>query len=286
MKVTNKYNLPAPMVAAIKNEQYVKRGDISVTKMIDSPQISKLFKEHYNEIEEDVIDKVWALFGTSVHSVIERADEGNEDYLSEVPLEMECNDWTLTGTADLYDKKSKTLYDFKVTSAWKAMAKEPDSHWSWEAQLNTYAYMLRLKGYEVEKLRIIAILKDWNKREADRNFETGKYPQKQVAEIALTMYSQEGMEKYINKRIKLHQGVLNGEIEPHCSDRDRWSSKDTFAVMKTGGKRAKKVFDNEKEANDYLKIDGDFVETRKGEPRRCKDYCSVSQWCEQYNSSK
>ena len=70
---TNKHELPEPLYKAICNDQYVKRGDISVTTLIDSPRINALRKKHWEEIEEDAMDSIWSLFGSSVHHIIERA---------------------------------------------------------------------------------------------------------------------------------------------------------------------------------------------------------------------
>jgi len=168
MKLTNNYNLPEPLYKAIANDTYERRGWISTTQLIAAPQIRYLRKKHWKDIEEDAIDLVWALFGQATHSIIERASEGNDNYEAEVKLEMEVLGKVLSGTADLYDKKNKTLYDFKVTSVWALTLN--DDHWEWEAQTNAYAHMLRAIGKPVEKISIVAILKDWKQSEADKNY--------------------------------------------------------------------------------------------------------------------
>jgi hypothetical protein len=343
MKLTNKKHLPEPLFKAISNDQYVKRGDISVTSLIGSPKINALRKVHYDEIEEDAIDNVWSLLGSSVHHIIERAngsiaidkaetqvktleailDSGalssQEDiatidamlqdrnakleqmrvggrYISEYPFEFDFNGFVVTGTADLYDKETKTLYDFKVTSAWKA--KGDSDNWEWAAQLNCYAYMLRLKGYEVDSIRIIAILKDWNKREAkaDANNTNGNgYPQKQCVEIAIPVYSQEGMHNYILRQVDKHRNAIalaDGGQEnqlPDCTEKERWQTPTTYAIKKIGGKRAIRVLPTLDEATQYLTNNGlseasHEIETRIGTSNRCKDFCPVFQWCIQKDS--
>tara|TARA_R110002020_G_scaffold220785_2_gene428778 strand:- start:39238 stop:40107 length:870 start_codon:yes stop_codon:yes gene_type:complete len=286
MKWTNNYNLPEPLVKAVVNDKYSKTGWISTTQLIDSPQVRQLKYEHRDEIEEDVVDAIWALFGSATHSIIERAAENCEDYLSEIPLEIEVLGKALSGTADLYDKKSKTLYDFKVTSVWNLVLN--DDHWQWEAQLNTYAYMLREAGYEVDNIKIIAILKDWKKSEVERNYSTGKYPPKQIGEVDIKMYSQKAMLKYIEKRMQLHLDAVDGKIL-ECNERERWARPSTYAIKDPSKKRALKVCNSEKEAEEHRifltekkGVKNLIIEVRRGTNARCEGFCPVSRFCEQY----
>lgn len=284
---TNNYNLPEPLYRAICNDTYVKRGDISVTQLIDSPRVRQLKGKHYDEIQEDAIDMVWALFGSATHSIIERAVVDSDRYLSEVQLQMDHLGKILSGTADLYDKETKTLYDFKVTSVWAVTLK--NDFWQWEAQLNTYAYMLRLIGYEVETIRIVAILKDWKQGEADRNYSTGKYPSKQISEVALAVYSQKAMSKYIDRRMKAHFEIDYDNL-PECNEKERWAKPSTYAVKDPTKKRALKVCSSQKEAEDYIKQigrEGDLIiELRQGKDTRCEGYCSVAPFCSQFKDKK
>ena len=71
---------------------------------------------------------------------------------------------------------------------------------------------------------------------------------------------------------------------PMCSEEDRWYTGDKFAVMKNGRKTALRVFDNEEEANTYMAENGgDYIEQRKGEDRKCKDYCLCCHFCKYWN---
>ena len=82
--------------------------------------------------------------------------------------------------------------------------------------------MLRAIGYEVKSIKIIAILKDWKQSEAERNFSTGKYPPKQIAEVDIPIYSSNAMEKYINRKMSAHIEALDKGILPDCNERERW----------------------------------------------------------------
>ena len=85
MKVTNKYNLPQTIVNVLNRPTYTKgKAHLSVTEALSSPRIVQLRKRHWDELEEDVADKVWAIFGTAIHSVLEQGKEnhhlGLQDY--------------------------------------------------------------------------------------------------------------------------------------------------------------------------------------------------------------
>lgn len=72
-QITNVKGLPQPVVDAIKYDTYKVGGDISVTTLIDAPQIRILKRAHRHQITEDVSEMLWALMGTCVHMVLERA---------------------------------------------------------------------------------------------------------------------------------------------------------------------------------------------------------------------
>lgn len=69
--VTNKYNLPQPLVDATIFDPHKSPGDISVTTLIDAPKPARL-KAHF-DFEEDVVDRAWAMFGQAAHNIAERA---------------------------------------------------------------------------------------------------------------------------------------------------------------------------------------------------------------------
>ena len=59
--ITNKHGLPEALVRAVRNDPYTGGGDISVTKLIDSPQRRQLWRQHEADIEEDVSERIWSL---------------------------------------------------------------------------------------------------------------------------------------------------------------------------------------------------------------------------------
>src|SRR5258708_5804844 len=71
--ITNNYNLPQPLVEAIKADSYEVSGDISTTTLINSPRIRMLKKMYGRELEEDVSGYLWAIMGTCIHNILERS---------------------------------------------------------------------------------------------------------------------------------------------------------------------------------------------------------------------
>lgn len=74
MIITNKFNLPKPLVDAVSFDAHRTHGQISVTGLIDSPQIFYLKKKHGHEVAQDVSGMIFSLFGTAIHAILERAN--------------------------------------------------------------------------------------------------------------------------------------------------------------------------------------------------------------------
>jgi hypothetical protein len=270
MNLTNVYELPEALVRAIKNDPYTGGGDISVTKLIDSPQVRVLRKQYGHAVVEDVSDRIWSLLGQAVHTILERA--GDEQHVKvEERLYAEVLGWKVSGQYDRMDLHGTTLDDYKVTSTYAIEGKI-----EWERQLNCLRWLAVRNGYKVERLRIVAILKDWKKAKAkiDPN-----YPQVPVAVINIPVWDLAEAALYVEERVAIHQAADAGEVA-ECTDEERWYSGTKFALMKKGGKRAIKLYERKEDIDDIP--DGTFVEERPGVYRRCADYCEVADFCEQH----
>ena len=71
MKITNKLNLPQPFVDAVTREYQYKDKQYSVTAILKDVREILLTRRHNDEIEQDVADMIWLIFGTAVHKVLE-----------------------------------------------------------------------------------------------------------------------------------------------------------------------------------------------------------------------
>ncbi len=275
MHLTNTYNLPDAILQAVKNDPYKGGGDISVTKLIDSPQRRQLISKFKASIVEDVSDRVWALLGQAVHTILERA---NKSDIVEERLYAEVNGWQLSGQFDRIDLHGTTLDDYKVTGAYKVMAGDV-ADWTW--QLNILRWLAIQNGYKVDGLRIVAILRDWKKSESKRK---ANYPIAPIVSIDIEVLPDDVIYQYICQRVSLHQKASAGE-KVLCTDDERWYEGTKWALMKKGGKRAIRVYENKDDIESPV-ADGLFIEERKGGYKRCAEYCEVAPFCSQYQADR
>lgn len=270
-RLTNKLGLPQPIVDAISNDDYTKgEADISCTELIDSALIRRLRKHYASKIEQDAADLIWALFGQSMHTILERA---GKDGLRELRLYMTVAGRVLSGKFDHLALLGAKLSDYKVTSVWSVIYGKS----SWELQLNVLAELLVQNGYPCEALQIVAILRDWQKSRAG---EDG-YPVQQVVTIPVPLWPQADRLAYIGTRMAEHFE----NRKPRCTDEERWARPGAVAVMKGQNKRALRLFSTTLEAATYMDEHPDKaklrIDHRPAKYVRCEDYCDVAQWCPQ-----
>jgi hypothetical protein len=291
MKITNNHNLPDAFLNFARDDKYSRgKADISVTTLIDGPRIRLMKDLHSEELETDVVDMIWALFGTAVHHVLESANDPANVQVEE-RLYADVANWTLSGALDhqeVLPDGTIQITDYKVTSAWSVILGKVE----WERQQNCYAWLVEnsLAGAnrqkKVSKLRICAILRDWQRRRAQFDKE---YPQSPIVIVDLPLWSEKEREDYIYDRIDVHQSAqmeydLYDKV-PLCSDADQWAKPNQWAVKEKGKKRALKLWDSEEDANEHVassdkKLE---IEFRKGDKTRCEgNYCNVAEFCEQF----
>lgn len=288
MKITNKHNLPEPIVKALSHDSYDKgNSNRSITQLIDAPRISILAKEHDDKIEKDVSEMLWSVFGNSVHSMFEKGADSVQD-ISEERLFVECEGWTISGAIDLQtvDYGGIAISDYKCTSVWSVIFGKVE----WEKQLNGYAWLVRhAKGKTVTRLQIVAVLRDWNWRDAKNR--PSDYPQAPLVIVDVPLWTNEKQDEYFTGRVKLHQSaeysnLTNGTL-PDCSAEERWEKKPSYAVKNGTNKRAVRVLQSEEEAEKFIRQRGlskkHWVEKREGESTRCEqNYCNVADYCDQF----
>jgi hypothetical protein len=285
MIITNKYNLPATFVNVVERPTYTKgKAHMSVTELLSSPQIVQLKARYSEQIEVDVTDMIWSIFGSAVHYVLEQGKDAN--HIVEQRLHADIDGWHISGAIDLQivSDEGIEINDYKTVSVWAVMNEKPE----WEQQLNIYAWLVEMvKKAPITKIKIVAILKDWKGMEAETR---NNYPAKQVVTIDIPIWSMEQREAFIKDRIHLHSEALfandTNEPLPECTPSECWEKPTTYAVKKEGGVRAKSVHANLDEAEDALLTAGKgyLMEVREGERTRCAKYCEVAPWCQQYKT--
>lgn len=277
MILTNHLNLPEQIVNAVKKDDYNNNGTYSATTLLKDPKEIILFNRHKDEITEDVSEHVYSLLGTSVHYILEKAEEG-ENQFKEERLYYKFGDDTISGKFDFYDMEEEMLGDYKVTTVYKYLLGDNEHY---RFQLLTYAYLLRKNGFPCKGGRIYQIFRDWQRSKA--KFDKS-YPQKPVNVITFRFYDKDFtyIENEIQQRlanIHKYEDFADDEI-PICSKENRWATDDKFAVMKKGRKSAMRVLNSKKEAEEWMKNNGgEFIQERPAESRKCVDYCSCCEFC-------
>jgi len=282
--ITNNQNLPLPIYKAILNDAYKQVGDITTTSLIKPIRARILEKRHDNEIKADASDMIYALLGQTLHAILERAGESVDWYIVEERYAVKIAGWVLTGqmdSAQVFFPALSTLYDYKLTSYWVEIF---GSKTEYEQQCNINRYLMeRNTQYRITNAEIIAIYRDWSKRQAARNKD---YPQKQVKAFPQKLWSIQDTHGWIENRIKEIQRCENlpDDKLPYCTEQERWAKPTKYAVMKKGRKPALRVLDSEDKAQKMAqdKGKGCYVEIRPSESVRCMDYCYVAPFCNQW----
>lgn len=252
-------------------------SDYTVTQLLNPPRIAILKKRHWNKIEEAASSRIWSVFGSAIHYMIER--HSTDASLTEQRYFMHINNRNVSGQIDCYN--DGVLSDYKVTSAWSIVHGSKTEDWT--MQLNMCALLMEEAGYTVHTLQITALLKDWDKHKAkiDRS-----YPQCAMVVIPIMRMKNDQIKTWMQQRVcqfDVNDLLMDDLLEP-CSSEEMWESPSKYAVMKEGRKSAVRLFDDPQNAETFLKEKGKdhYVQIRLGDRRRCSEYCPVNKFCSQF----
>lgn len=277
--LTNRLGLPRSIENAVRRDPY-HRGNahISVTGLISPARKRALEIRHSNELTEDVAERIWSLMGQIAHGILERADDAA---WCEERLYIERHGWRISGQFDRYLlEQDGLLQDYKLTTTFSV---KNGSKTEWDAQENIYALMLREHGYRVDRLEVVAILRDWQKAKSRHSPE---YPQTPAMIIPVALWPNEQVETYIKARLIAH-GKAQHEL-PECTPDERWERPDVWALRKSGSRRAISLHASQEDAEHALvatvtahpKIKYE-IEERPAQQIRCADYCPALIACDQ-----
>ena len=249
MKITNSLGLPVAVYESLAKREYSNDGaDISVTELIDSPRVRVLKKQNADKIEFEAETLLASFLGTAFHKAIE---SGTKTGTSERRLFIEVAGWKLSGGMDHYHEG--TLTDYKTATCFKVQLNDGPAGRveDWENQLNVYAHILRSNGHPVNKLMLFCLFKDWNRRSLATATKSGK------------IFVPGVRDGYPDKTWVHYEIPL-------------WSESQAEDYVQS---RVKMHQDAERELPLCT-----AKEIWNG--NRCKSYCNVSQFCEQYNRAK
>ena len=282
MKITNRLNLPDGFVNAVSTERHNEPYSLSATTLLQGVKQIILTDRYWETLEDDVSDRIWAIFGSAVHSLLEI--EGEHDF-AEQKMAWQVGDITVTGTIDNYDMEHGIICDYKTASVNKVRFNDFNE---WHLQGMIYAWLLKKNGFETRRCRFVALLKDHSKTEAVRDSQYPKDPV-YIYEFPVTALGLFKIGMFIKSKVDeyLRCTALDDDAIPPCSPEERWARPPKFAVMKTGAKRAVRLFDRQDEAVQLAdtKGAGYYVEFRQGESIRCQSYCLCRRFCSFYREN-
>jgi hypothetical protein len=256
-------SFPSPFLRAMQNNVYTK-GDsqFSVTQLIGPPQRTWLATLH--EKQETPYSSFAAFLGTAMHAVLEANVDPSQGEIAEERMFATICGAKVSGQLDHLEKK--TLFDYKTTrGAQDAM--KPDHR----TQVNANGYLATLNGHEVEHVAIVYIQMDWSYMQSSLN---PLYPQSPY-KIFVEDYDQQSAIDFFNRAIPEHLAALEGKPR-ECTRDEKWQKDDSYALMKTGAKRASKVCSTRAEAESLIKP-GQFIQERPGERTFCSSFCGFNQ---------
>jgi hypothetical protein len=289
MRLTNEFGMPDTILNVIARPEYNKgKSNMSVTELLNSPRIVQLKRKHWDDLTEDASSMVWSIFGTAIHKVLEHGKGDN--HIVEERIHVELDGMHISGAIDLQEVEPDGIIvsDYKTTSAWAAMQEKQD----WHNQLNSYAYLVETaKKVPVKKLQIVAIVRDWNRRDAATR---EGYPKAPIVVIDIPLWPFADREAYVRSRISLHGDALfemetDGDM-PECTPEEMWERPTVYALKKDGNVRAKSVHETREAAETALtaatekakKGEKFLIEVREGDRIRCSGFCQVAGMCSQY----
>ena len=305
---TNIHNLPEELASALTENRYSK-GDAtySVTELLQPVQLWRLSKLYPESIKIDVSERIWAVFGSAVHKILSEQETGA---VLEQRLKVQLSkDISLSGQIDVMKLQDDKLIinDYKVTSVYKYRAQDYDD---WTFQLNVYNYLAQMNlpsTYDKVELNIVAILRDWSHKEANKEnqYDNGHnllpYPPIQVQVIQIPVWDDlKTLTEILNKIKKFEEvkNILYLDNLPPCTDEERWKrGYDYYAVYNPAKDNVYRKFEITPERSEYeaeqeaikvlstMKATGYEIKRFEAEPMRCRYFCPVRDICPQNQGS-
>lgn len=282
---TNKFSLPDRVCKVIDGLNPPRPAPtnevIHVTDLLLPANARRLCVENYDKIVRDYSDWLISCQGDAIHEAFKKYLGEEPGHLAELKLEKKFGSVLLVGTCDLFLSYEKHLCDLKQTAVWSPGYKIPD----YTIQTNCYAHMLRSKGYEVDKISIDVIYRNWKLKDMGWNKDYPKYP---YEEINIEVWDDDKVKQFIEDQIE----YLLMCKEP-CSRADKWQK---YAAMRSVNGKEKqnpdKNFDDRAEAEKWIESWTPAASCLKSAPKgkvtwrlsdtpplNCLNYCPARSVC-------
>jgi len=327
MRLTNHFNMPEVLVSLAKKELVPRDIDKPLVVHVSdlpTPTRMKVLRDRYgntNRFVRDVSEILSTLPGSGVHEMLEKVDGLAYKSQHEVNLKKEFKIngkvYTLSGTFDHFNVDKNIMWDWKTAKT--AMFTLLNTKEDYIKQMNVYRYLQKeLNNIDIDEMYLGYIFLDYAKARAvsmhtdilqadglpnDKGIEMfknepiegqlgrRKTPASQFYTYKVPMIPLKEVEAYIVQSIECidkYRDVPDDKL-PMCTDKDRWYRSGGFAVHKKGLKRARRILNTRKEAEEYIAaqfIKTDlYIEERAGVDLRCLQWCQVgkSGLCSYYN---
>lgn len=294
---------PKAMVEALKafdSDYDPGLSDFTPSSLSQSPYMRGLLKQYDDKIIIDPRQRTWALFGSAMHLLLERAKDNSihELRIYQDIIGRDGKTYKIGMQMDHLMVEDGILTDYKATSVFKFLMDHNGTYKDapdWETQLNIGAWILRSGAYyekdgelrkfkplKLKKIQILGFLKDWHRAEYERNKEG--YPEWPQAMREFPIWDDEEVETHLRDRIEKH---TQKDPDP-CSSEDMWVRGDSYGVFRGNNKRATKSFKIKKIAEDFAESKGQEYKVvyRQGERIRCEHWCEASKFCPIFKSYK
>lgn len=293
-RLTNKLNLPQPIVEAVLNDSYSAGGsDFSATSLLMPARMKQLVRMHPEECVEDVADILYRLQGQAVHTILERAAKSldPDEYIVErrffSDYIVDGQTYKISAQIDLFENKKFLLQDYKTSSVAALSRGLKEEH---RLQVNLQAELMRREGHQVERAEVVGIFRDWS---AERAANDPDYPQTPVVVLEVPLMPPQEVDEWVVSRVKTHTAAGQASFQdllPQCTDEETWArvEDDGYSVTKRGNTRASVIVSTQAEADDYISSrqkDQFDIELRLGAAARCKRHCPARFVCDQWRLS-
>lgn len=300
LTLTNKLNLPRPIVIALENDEYTPgHGDYTATGLLQPARMRRLVQLYPDQCVEDAASMTPILFGKAVHYILEKAAEEleAEGFIVERrfygDFVVNGKNFVVSAQIDLYDRDQQLLQDYKTSSVWSLSHGLKEEHLY---QVSLQAELMLRDGINTTKAQIVGIFKDWSGERADAALEAGdpsRYPQEPATKIDVPLLSSDDVAAWVHLRVTAHEAAKKATTQaelPLCTEEETWvrTEDDEFAVVKPGNQKATKVFGARELAEAYIAEhpnEGYVIEARLGKAVRCNRYCPARRVCEQWKVS-
>ena len=190
------------------------RDKFSITQLQKPTRV--LLLELAKEFYFDIISAYSRLRGSLIHQAL--ASHPEPGTLHEKAIII--ND--VIGHYDLYDPKTKALWDYKNVGAYKIkkILADPDNELTeYKTQLSFYARGLKEAGLPVEKAFIWLLCSDWNAGvlRRDKIVPWQKVP--------IKLLPDELIEQFVTIQLARIEAATTLQWAPHCTSQETWEGK-------------------------------------------------------------